>query len=101
MRFLLTGQAAGALAAISVKNNTQVRNANVREVQQTLLDAGAYLMPLVDVAPTDPVAEAIQRVTSSGILNVKGEPQCLGKPNLVLPRLNNNCSGLFGGTSFV
>jgi hypothetical protein len=71
---LLTGQAAGALAAISVKNNTQVRNANVRKVQQTLLDAGAYLMPLVDVAPTDPDFQAIQRVTSSGILKVKGEP---------------------------
>jgi hypothetical protein len=71
---LLTGQAAGALAAISVKNNTQVRKANVREVQQTLLDAGAYLMPLVDVGPNDPDFQAIQRVTSSGILNVKGEP---------------------------
>jgi len=71
---LLTGQAAGALAAISVRNNTQVRNANVRKVQQTLLDAGAYLMPLVDVGPTDPDFQAIQRVTSSGILKVKGEP---------------------------
>lgn len=71
---LLTGQAAGALAAISVKNNTLVRNANVREVQQTLLDAGAYLMPLVDVGPNDPDFQAIQRVTSSGILKVKGEP---------------------------
>jgi hypothetical protein len=71
---LLIGQAAGALAAISVKNNTQIRNANIREVQQTLLNAGAYLMPLIDVAPNDPDFQAIQRVTSSGILNVKGEP---------------------------
>ncbi len=71
---LITGQAAGVLAAVSVKNNTQVRNANVRKVQQTLLDAGAYLMPLVDVAPTDPDFQAIQRVTSSGVLKVKGEP---------------------------
>lgn len=71
---LLTGQAAGALAAVSVKNNTQIRNANISEVQQTLLDAGAYLMPLVDVAPTDLDFQAIQRVTASGILKVKGEP---------------------------
>lgn len=71
---LLTGQAAGALAAISVKNNTQIRNANIREVQQTLLNAGAYLMPLIDVTPNDTDFQAIQRVTSSGILQVKGEP---------------------------
>ncbi len=71
---LLTGQAAGALAALSVKNKQAVRTINIRKVQQTLLDAGAYLMPLVDVAPGDPDFQAIQRVTSSGILKIKGEP---------------------------
>lgn len=71
---LLTGQAAGALAAISVKNNQEVRNVNIRKVQQALLDARAYLMPLADVGPNDPDFQAIQRVTASGILKVKGEP---------------------------
>lgn len=70
---LLTGQAAGALAAISVKSKQEVRNVNIRKVQQTLLDAGAYLMPLVDVTPNDPDFQAIQQVTSSGILKIKGE----------------------------
>jgi len=70
---LLTGQAAGALAALSVQNNLQVREVNIRKVQQSLLDAGAYLMPLVDVNPTDKEFQAIQRVTASGILKVKGE----------------------------
>ena len=70
---LLTGQAAGTLAAISVQNNQNVREINIRKVQQTLLDAGAYLMPLIDVNPADKEFQAIQRVTVSGILKVKGE----------------------------
>ena len=70
---LLTGQAAGVLAALSVQNNQNVRDINIRQVQQTLLDAGAYLMPLVDVSPKDKEFQAIQRVTSSGILKTKGE----------------------------
>ena len=71
---LLTGQAAGALAALSVKNNQEVRQINIRKLQQTLLDAGAYLMPLVDVSPNDKDFQTIQRITASGILKVKGEP---------------------------
>jgi len=71
---LLTGQAAGALAALSVQNNQSPREINIRKVQQTLLDAGAYLMPLVDIGPTDKDFQAIQRVTASGILKFKGEP---------------------------
>ena len=71
---LLTGQAAGALAALTVKNNQEVRQIGIRQLQQTLLNAGAYLMPLVDVRPTDTDFQAIQRITASGILRVKGEP---------------------------
>jgi len=71
---LLTGQAAGALAAHGVKNNQNPREVNIRKVQQLLLDAGAFLMPLVDVAASDQAFEAIQHITSSGILKVKGEP---------------------------
>jgi hypothetical protein len=71
---LLTGQAAGALAAISVKNKQEVRQINIHQIQQTLLDAKAYLMPLIDVIPDDPCFQAIQRVSVSGILKVRGEP---------------------------
>ena len=70
---MLTGQAAGALAAISIKNRQQVRDINIHNIQQTLLDANAYLMPLIDVTPKDKEFQAIQRVTVSGILKVKGE----------------------------
>ena len=71
---LLTGQAAGVLAALSVKNKIPVREVNIRNVQQVLLNSNAYLLPLVDVDPTDKAFQAIQRVTASGILKVKGEP---------------------------
>ena len=70
---LLTGQAAGVLAALSVQSNQNVREINIRKVQQALLDAGAYLMPLIDVSPADKEFQAIQRVSASGILKVKGE----------------------------
>lgn len=71
---LLTGQAAGVIAALSVLENTRPGDLNIRKVQQKLLDSGAYLMPLFDVKPEDAAFQAIQRATVSGILNVKGEP---------------------------
>ena len=70
---LLTGQAAGIVAALSVKKNRQVREINIHAVQQALLDANAYLMPLIDVSPTDKAFQEIQRIAVSGILKVKGE----------------------------
>ena len=71
---LLTGQAAGALAAVTVQKKQNVRDINVRELQQILLDAGAYLMPLFDIKPSDKDFQNIQRATVSGILKVRGEP---------------------------
>lgn len=71
---LLTGQAAGVIAGLSVLENTNPRNLSIRKVQQKLLDSGAYIMPLFDVKPEDLGFQSIQRVTASGILPVKGEP---------------------------
>jgi len=71
---LLTGQAAGVSAALAVSRNISVRKVSIREVQKALLDYGAYLMPLFDIGPDDRNFQVIQRVTSSGILRVKGEP---------------------------
>jgi FAD dependent oxidoreductase len=72
---LLTGQAAGALAAISIKHNIQPRKVNIREVQSVLLDAGAWLMPYCDVPGTDPAWRAIQQVGLAGIMKGTGKPQ--------------------------
>jgi hypothetical protein len=65
---LLTGQAAGALAAYCVKENVQPRKANIRAVQQILLGAKCFLMPYVDVQPNDIYWEAIQKIGATGIL---------------------------------
>jgi hypothetical protein len=57
-----------------VKDNKKVRDIDIHKLQQTLLNANAYIMPLYDVNPADKEFQAIQRVTASGLLKVKGEP---------------------------
>ena len=71
---LQIGQAAGAMAALSVQQKIRPDQLSVREVQRTLLASGAYLMPFFDVAPKDPHFQAIQRIGATGILQGRGEP---------------------------
>ncbi|MGV3539012.1 MAG: FAD-dependent oxidoreductase [Rufibacter sp.] len=68
------GQAAGALAAVSLKKGVQPKDVNIREVQQALLDSKAYLMPYIDVKPQDPHFAALQRIGATGILKGTGLP---------------------------
>lgn len=71
---MLTGQAAGVLAAIAVKEKGRLKDVPVRKVQSTLLAAKAYLMPYIDVPPDHPYFEAVQRAGATGILKGKGIP---------------------------
>jgi FAD dependent oxidoreductase len=71
---MLTGQAAGMLAALAVKQKKQPRQVAVRLVQEQLLTAGAYIMPYYDVKPTHPHFVSIQKIGATGILKGKGEP---------------------------
>lgn len=71
---LLTGQAAGTLAAISAQQAAALQTVPVRSVQQKLLQTGAYLMPYIDVTPDNPFFEAIQKVGATGILKGAGVP---------------------------
>lgn len=71
---MLTGQAAGMLAALSVASGMQPRMVPVRKVQSALIEAGAYIMPYYDVKPDHPHFAAIQRIGATGILKGKGEP---------------------------
>lgn len=66
------GQAAGALAAVSLKRNIDPSEVNIREVQQVLLDSKAYLMPFIDVKPEDDFFQAIQKIGATGILQGTG-----------------------------
>lgn len=71
---MLTGQAAGALAALSARQRKQPRSVSVREVQSALLDAKAYLMPYYDVKPGHPHFREIQKAGATGILKGVGQP---------------------------
>ncbi len=66
------GQAAGLIAAMSAKENITPRKLAIRTVQDSILAYNGYLMPYVDVSPTDPEYREIQRVGATGIL--KGRP---------------------------
>jgi hypothetical protein len=72
---LLTGQAAGVLAAKSVKEKKKIRDVSVRSVQEELLKLKCYLMPFVDVKPDDLHWEAIQKVGVTGILKGVGKSE--------------------------
>ncbi len=71
---MLTGQAAGTLAALAVKQNLAARNIAIRDVQDALLKSGAWIMPYYDVKPSHPHFTAIQKIGATGILRGKGEP---------------------------
>ncbi len=62
------GQAAGAAAAICVKDCIQPRNVNIRQLQQKLLDAKMWLMPFLDTEPKDWAFQSIQRIGLCGLM---------------------------------
>lgn len=68
------GQAAGALAALSVINNQEIKDINIRTVQSKLLEANVYLMPFIDVKPNDSFFKSVQKIGATGILKGSGNP---------------------------
>ncbi len=72
---LLTGQAAGILAAQSVIKNLSPKKINIRTVQQKLLETKNYLMPFYDVQPNDIGWEAIQKMSVLGIFKGIGKSE--------------------------
>ncbi len=71
---MLTGQAAGTLAALCVQQHKIPRDVSVRAVQAALLKQKAYIMPYFDIKPNDPHFDAIQRIGATGIIKGRGEP---------------------------
>ena len=82
------GQAAGALAALAIKKELDVREVPVRDVQDVLLSAGARLQPYLDLEPSDPDYYVLQRVGSTGIMRGKG--QTIGWSNEMHFRINDS-----------
>lgn len=70
---LQIGQAAGAMAALSVKQNKEVRDIEVRDIQRELLESGSYLLPYLDRQREDADFAALQRIGSTGILRGVGK----------------------------
>lgn len=70
---LQIGQAAGTLAALSVAQNKKIDEVAVRDVQNSLLKHGGYLMPYLDVKKNHPAYLALQHVGSTGILKGVGK----------------------------
>lgn len=64
---MLTGQAAGALAALSVLKKAEPREICPDEVQNVLLDAGCQLFPYKDVWNTNPHFRAVQELAIQGL----------------------------------
>lgn len=65
---MLTGQAAGTLAALAASKRIPARKVSVREVQMRLLRSGAYLMPYNDVKPSHPAFISIQKIGATGLM---------------------------------
>jgi len=65
---LQIGQAAGLMAAISIKENIQPAQLSVRKVQTQLLKEGGYLLPYLDVPKDDPNFKVYQRIGATGII---------------------------------
>jgi len=68
---MLTGQAAGEIAALSIKNNTEPRNTNIRELQESLLSSNCMLLPYNDVTPEKEYFQAVQKIALIGWMRGK------------------------------
>ena len=79
---LLVGQAAGVLAHLSVAQGVSPSEIPVRDVQDILIENGAYIMPYSDITPADPAFNSVQRIGATGIL--KGEGKNIGWENHTL-----------------
>jgi uncharacterized protein YbdZ (MbtH family) len=62
------GQAAGALAALSVKLNLSPKDVPVLEVQKALIKAKSILYPFYDVPPESPLFEVVQEIALRNIM---------------------------------
>lgn len=69
---LQIGQAAGVIAALSIKENLSPAKVSVRKAQNRLLEQGGYLLPYLDVPKDHPRFKAYQRIGATGILKGTG-----------------------------
>ncbi|MCK4641284.1 MAG: FAD-dependent oxidoreductase [Candidatus Marinimicrobia bacterium] len=68
---MLIGQAAGASAALCIRDKCDPFELPVRVLQDVLISYNCYLVPTHDVSPLDRAFGSVQRVIASGVM--KGE----------------------------
>lgn len=95
------GQAAGVAAAMAVHQEIQPRHLSVRNVQQRLLDAGAWLLPFIDTHPDEWYFQPLQRLGVSGVLKGEGVPHAWANQTFIYPdsilsrnEINNALNGV-------
>lgn len=86
------------MAALSVKQNKDIDEIAVRDVQDVILNAKGYLLPYLDVPVSDDRFTAYQRVGATGILkgvgkNVEWSNQTWLRADTVL--LSSELTGLY------
>ena len=81
------GQASGALAALSVQRSLHPRNVPVRDVQEVLLEHGCYLLPFLDLKPSDSGFRQLQTAGIEGI--ARGTGRSVGWSNETWVTLEN------------
>jgi len=69
---LLTGQAAGIIAAACIHANIQPKQIDIRSIQKELLNNGCYIMPYCDIEPDDNTWKAVQTIGSLGLIKGNG-----------------------------
>ena len=102
---MMTGQAAGALAALSVRENIRPRDLPPVRVQRTLLEAGVVLSlcKYSDVPPEHPYYNAAQIASLYGLISPLEPPHApsynigdLDDPVLAMAVIKGNDKGVFG-----
>jgi len=89
------GQAAGALAALSVKLGLEPRSVPVDLLQSVLIDSECAVYPYYNVVPEDPTFQAVQRLTASRVLRTTDNLVPFSKPitederSLIVEALNS------------
>ncbi|MGQ9854607.1 MAG: FAD-dependent oxidoreductase [Candidatus Oleimicrobiaceae bacterium] len=71
---MLVGQAAGAAAALCVRNRCQPRQLSIRELQDTLVGQHCYLLPFTDCPPDHAHFAAVQKIGATGLMRGKPVP---------------------------
>lgn len=94
---LQLGQAAGVVAALAAGNDCAVSEVSIREVQEELLDAGAYIVPLLDLPPDSPYFKTMQRIALTGIIRYEGTNYEWENQSWIYPEKKMSASDLLDG----